>query len=162
MKTLLLLRHAKSSWKDSTQSDHERPLNKRGRETAPVVGELIAERKLTPQLMICSTAVRAETTARMIAEHSGYRGELTVTGELYPTTPSACLSVLREVEPGVESVMLVCHNPGLEELVQLLAGIYERMPTCCLVQLSLPIEDWRDLTAETAAEVVDVWRPREL
>lgn len=162
MKTLLLLRHAKSSWKDDSLNDHERPLNKRGRKTALVMGEWIKQRGLLPELIVSSTALRAQHTARLIAEHSGFGGELQFNAELYPTTPAGCVSVLRDVGADIDSVMLVGHNPGLEEFVERLTGGFERLPTCALAQLQLPIDAWNEMTAETRAELVNVWRPKEL
>ena len=83
MKTLLLLRHAKSSWKETESSDHDRPLNKRGRRTAPLIGEYLQAEGLLPDLILCSSAVRAHETALLVAEACSYRGEIKQIRELY-------------------------------------------------------------------------------
>lgn len=162
MKTLFLLRHAKSSWKDDALSDHERPLNKRGRATAPRMGAYLAEHELLADVIISSTAVRAKSTAELIVEHSGFKGDVHFTDELYPTTPARCLSVLQRFADEADSAMLVGHNPGLEETLCALTGRYERLPTCALARIALPVESWDDVTPSTAGELIGVWRPREL
>ena len=94
MKTLLLLRHAKSSWKDDTLTDHQRPLNKRGLATAPMMGQYLAEHGLLPDRIISSTAARAKHTAELIVEHSGFAGDLQFPDDLYPTSAGRCVSTL--------------------------------------------------------------------
>src|SRR5687767_11102467 len=83
MKTLLLLRHAKSSWKDSALDDHERPLNKRGKNDAPKMGRLLRNEDLLPDLIIASSAKRCRKTAEHVIQNSGYRGETRFCAELY-------------------------------------------------------------------------------
>ena len=96
MKTLLLLRHAKSSWKDESLTDHDRPLNKRGKKTAPLMGHLLREKNLVPDLVVSSTAVRARSTAEAAAEACGYPGEITLTDELYLATAGEILRYAQE------------------------------------------------------------------
>ena len=83
MKTLLLLRHAKSSWKDGDLDDHDRPLNKRGKRDAPRMGQLLRDQDLLPELILTSSARRCRKTAEHVIQSSGYRGETRITGELY-------------------------------------------------------------------------------
>jgi len=162
MKTLFLLRHAKSSWDDPDLPDHRRPLNKRGRKTAPLMGQFLAAEKLMPDVIISSTAVRAGQTARLIARHGEFPGSIELTDALYPTTPRRCVSVLQTVPGDAAAVMLVGHNAGMEEFVEHLSGRFERLPTCALVQLEVPIDDWAEFTLETRATLVSVWRPKEM
>ncbi len=162
MKTLLLLRHAKSSWSESGISDHDRPLNKRGLRTAPLMGAYLAEHDIVPDRIITSTAVRARDTAALIAKHSHFAGDIEETGALYPPTISRCAALLREVGDEVQPVMLVAHNPGIEEFVQSLVGHYERMPTCALAVIQVAIDHWSAFTPETQGELVAVRRPRDL
>src|SRR4029450_11617432 len=95
MKTLLVLRHAKSSWNDPALDDHERPLNKRGRRDAPRMGELVREYGLIPDIVISSDAVRARLTAEAVAEAARYTGEIMLDQHLYMASPADILSLLR-------------------------------------------------------------------
>ena len=162
MKTLLILRHAKSSWKDDALPDHDRPLNKRGKADAPHMGALLRREELLPDLILCSTAKRARTTAELAAEESGYEGELRLSRELYSFDAEPYLEALTELDNEYRSVMIVGHNPAMEELIEALAGQYERMPTAALAQIDLPIESWSDLDDEVGGRLVSLWRPREL
>ena len=162
MKTLLILRHAKSSWKNTNLSDHERPLNKRGKQDAPRMGTLLAEQNLTPDLIITSSAERALTTAELVALNSAYEEEIIVTRHLYHGDPEDYFEVLREKGDPHQCVMVVGHNPGMEALVEDLTGAYERMPTAALVQIELPIDSWASCTDELAGKLIAVWHPKEL
>ena len=162
MKTLLILRHAKSSWKDGSLPDHDRPLNKRGKADAPRMGALLRREELLPDLVLCSTAKRARTTAKLALEESGYEGELRLDRELYSFDAEPYLEALAEVGDGHRCVMVVGHNPAMEDLVEILVGHFERMPTAALAHIDLPIERWSELDEEVEGELVDLWRPREL
>jgi phosphohistidine phosphatase len=163
MKTLLVLRHAKSSWNDTALDDHERPLNKRGRWDGPRMGELVREHRLTPDIIISSDAVRARRTAEAVAEAARFAGEIVLDPRLYSASPPGILAVLRTVpETNAGTVMIVGHNPGLEELVAQLTGEQEDLPTAALAQIGLPIDRWRDLKLSTHGTLVGLWRPEEL
>ena len=162
MKTLLILRHAKSSWDNTNLSDHERPLNKRGKRDAPRMGTLLAEQNLTPDLIISSSAERALTTAELVALNSGYEEEIIVTRHLYHGDPEDFFEVLRDKGDPHNCVMVVGHNPGMEALVEDLTGEYERMPTASLVQIELPFASWAEWSDETVGKLIAVWRPKEL
>lgn len=162
MKTLLILRHAKSSWENASQSDHDRPLNKRGKRTAPLVGGLIRDEKIVPDLILSSTARRARETAFLVGENCGYTRAVELRAELYPTSVERCLTVLRQIDGENDCLLVVGHNPGLEEVVERLTLRFERLPTAALVQLSLDLEDWPDLSESTSATLVNLWRPREI
>lgn len=163
MKTLLLLRHAKSSWKDDSLTDHERPLNKRGKKTAPLMGHLLREKNLVPELIVSSTAVRACTTAQAAAEACGYPGEVTLTDELYLATAGEILRYAQErTEDTMGRIMLVGHNPGMEELVSMLSGQRNPFPTAALAAFELDIDSWHKLEIGVEVKLQNVWRPREL
>ena len=121
MKTLLILRHAKSSWKHPDLSDHGRPLNKRGKRDAPKIGYLLKEKDLVPDLIISSTAVRAERTAKMVAKASKYKGNVTLSDSLYAAGPDAYIDVIRNLQDKYNTVLVIGHKPGLEELVKILS-----------------------------------------
>ena len=163
MKTLMLLRHAKSSWEDKGISDHDRPLNKRGKKTAPVMGHLILEKQLVPDLILSSTAVRARTTAEAVAEACNYKNTIEHLAELYLATAGELLSeVQSRVDDGIDRVMLVAHNPGMEDLVSRLSGHPEPFPTAALAVFELGIESWRALELGVEISLLHLWRPREL
>lgn len=162
MKTLLVLRHAKSSWNEPALDDHERPLNKRGRRDAPRMGELLRESGLMPDVVISSDAVRARLTAEAMAEAAHYTGEILLDQQLYLAGPDDILSLLRRVRQNAETVMIVGHNPGLEELVEQLTGEWHDLPTAALAQIVLPIDRWRDLTSSIRGTLEGHWRPKEL
>lgn len=163
MKTLLVLRHAKSSWKNTDLEDHDRPLNKRGKKAAPQMGKLVRKEDLVPDLILSSTALRAKTTAELVAEHSKYKGEILFDRRLYLADPTGIVETLQAIdtEPAGR-VMIVGHNPGHEELVRSLTGQDERIPTAALAHIQLPIENWKELEVSMEGALVNLWRPREI
>jgi len=162
MKTLLLMRHAKSSWKDASLADHERPLNKRGRQDAPLMGHVLVDRELLPQKILCSSAVRARQTAEALRETASYPSEIDYLDRLYMAEADEYLNVLRELPDDLERVMVIGHNPGMETLLQLLSGRIEALPTAVIAHLVLPISQWAQLSSTTEGELVEIWRPKEL
>jgi phosphohistidine phosphatase len=160
---LLVLRHGKSSWADEYADDWERPLTDRGVRNATSVGQLLRRLSLVPDLMITSDAVRAQTTAQIVAEAAGYRGKLVQSSALYHATPDAVIEVLRSVpDAAARSVMIVGHNPGLEDLVSRLTGEQVDLPTAALVHLVLPLDRWSDFESSTNATAIDSWTPADL
>jgi phosphohistidine phosphatase len=162
MKTLLILRHAKSGWGDPTLADHDRPLNARGKRDAPRMGQLLADQDLTPDLIVSSTAKRARKTAAKVAEASGCKREIELNGRLYHAYPADYVHVLREVDDQHQRVLVVGHNPGLEELVATMAGEYLPMPTAALAHVVIDIDYWGDLKTSTTGRLVSLWLPKEL
>ncbi len=162
MKTLLLLRHAKSSWGDATLPDHDRPLNPRGQRDVPRMGQWMREQGLCPSLIASSTAVRAQATAQGVAEACGYRHELVSVPQLYLGCPSDYVNYLRTVGEQYPSVLVVGHNPGLEQLLELLTGVCQRFPTAALAQIMWDDLRWVDLTALPTGQLVLLQRPKML
>ena len=162
MKSLLLLRHAKSSWKNAGLDDHDRPLKKRGRRDAPRMGRLLVAEGLAPGLILTSSALRASETAAAVATACGKSAGLRSFRELYLAEPDDYALLLRELPDSNERVMVVGHNPTLEELLELLTGARETMPTAALALIELPIERWGELALDGSARLVRLWRPREL
>ncbi len=162
MKTLLLMRHAKSSWKDTNVADHERPLNKRGRNDAPRMGQLLCDRELVPQVILSSSAVRARQTAEALISTSGFQGEISYLDRLYLAEADEYIAALRELPDTVERGMAIGHNPGLESLLQMLSGQILSLPTAVIAYLVLPISQWSELNAETNGELVEIWGPKNL
>ncbi len=162
MKNLLLMRHAKSSWKFAELADHDRPLSKRGKRDAPRMGEFLREQGLIPDLIISSTAKRARKTAQAVAEQMESGVALQLVRELYFGTAQSWLQLLQSCDPSVESVLLVGHNPGMEQFLESLTCDYESLPTAAVAWVELPIESWGELSEHIAARLVHVWRPKEL
>jgi phosphohistidine phosphatase len=162
MKTLLILRHAKSSWANASLSDHDRPLKKRGKRDAPRMGRLLWEEDLVPDLIICSSARRALDTAEAAAASSGYDADIEVTRDFYHADPETYIGRLRSLPKEVDRVLIVGHNPGMEELLEQLTGVRERMPTAALAQVSLSVDGWGDIGLETGGSLVYLWLPRNL
>ena len=162
MKTLLILRHAKSSWSDANLSDHERPLNKRGKHDAPRMGKLLQAEQLTPDLIVSSTAKRAHKTAAKVADGCGYQGDIELTDSFYLGRPGNYVQYLQQVADENDSVMVGGHNPGLEALLDLLTGHDERLPTAALAQIEFDIASWREMACTPTGNLVNLWLPREL
>lgn len=163
MKTVLLMRHAKSSWKDESLDDHDRPLNKRGKKEAPRMGQLLLEEQLLPDLIVSSDAKRCRRTVEKLCEAAGYHGETHLTGELYLAPPAAYLKVLHQLPDHVSRVLLVGHNPGLEELLETFIQRYEPLTTAALAHLEFAtVERWSQFEATTHGELIKLWQPMEL
>jgi phosphohistidine phosphatase len=167
MKRVYLLRHAKSSWKDAALSDHDRPLAGRGRRAAIAMSGHLRDQGVEPQLVLCSTARRARETLARIEPALG-RAEVRVERQLYGASAGALLARLRQLPAELESVLVIGHNPGLQELALELArptptveGLTSKFPTGALATLELPSGSWRELGPGTAL-LVGFMRPRDL
>jgi len=149
MKTLLLCRHAKSSWDDPDLTDFERPLNNRGRRDGRVMGKILRDRGIVPDLILTSPANRAMTTARMIAGALEYPLDSIVVAErIYEAHPGDLIDVAASIDDDVASAMIVGHNPGLTEVASLLcAADVGSIPTSGIVCLEFPVGSWRELRA---------------
>ncbi len=145
MKTLTIVRHAKSSWSDTGLSDRERPLNKRGERDAPAMGNRIADAGIRPSLIVSSPATRAWTTARVVAEQLSYPAEfLQGENELYLASLNDLLDVVVAQDDGFNSLMIVGHNPGLTDFVNFLSpGLTSNLPTAGVVSVNIDQDDWK-------------------
>jgi phosphohistidine phosphatase len=160
---LYLLRHAKSSWKDPALADHDRPLAPRGRRAAKGIGRHLRDQGIEPALVLCSSATRARQTLERIDLR-----DARIESELYGADAGALLARLHEVPASVSSVMLIGHNPGLQELALLLARpgpavreLEAKFPTAALATLAVRGPGWSTLDRGTA-ELIDLVRPRDL
>ena len=144
MKTLTLVRHAKSSWKDSQLSDRERPLNKRGERDAPVMGKRVVDAGIRPSLIISSPAVRAWTTAKIFARALAYPMEFLQREDgLYLASLDNLLDAVATQDAGFNSLMLFAHNPGLTDFANyLVPGLSSNLPTAGVVSVNLECDDW--------------------
>jgi len=154
MKTLILVRHAKSSWNDAALPDRERPLNDRGKRDLARMCKRLAERGVKPDLIVSSPALRALATAEVIAKKLDYkRKHIAVSDRLYAGQADDLLEVMRALDDELQSVMLVGHNPELTELARHLSREITHMPTCAIAQFTFSAKSWSDIGSVTLAEV---------
>jgi phosphohistidine phosphatase len=162
MKNLLLMRHAKSSWKDDSLPDHQRPLNKRGERDAPRMGELLQEQDIRVDAILCSTAVRARETANGLLQAYTFEGEVQHFDDLYHADPETIVSILNQLPGDTGSAMVIAHNPGLDEFLELMCDEYDHMSTACVADIGFPIERWIELRPVIKGRLLHFWKPREL
>ena len=160
MKILLLMRHAKSSWKHETLADHDRPLNKRGKREAPEMGRLLREQGAVPDLIVSSTAKRARKTAAKVLQEMGGDAVIELRPELYDATPAACVAALNDLYHDAECVLIVGHNPCFEELLASLTCESRPLSTAAVARIELPISSWRALSLATKGRLTDFWEPQ--
>ncbi len=161
MKTLYLVRHAKSSWNNANLSDHDRPLNDRGEQDAPRMGKRLRKRKPQPAIIISSSAVRAETTATLLAETIGYPiSDLIIDARLYGAEPNDVVSIIHELDDGIDCAMLVGHNPTFTELINTLSGSQiQNVPTCGMAVLKFQTNTWSKIGRDKG-ELLDFDYPK--
>lgn len=171
MRTLSLLRHAKSSWDDERLTDFERPLAPRGRRAGPLMGRHMREIGLRPDLLVCSPAARTRETAALALPELGSSSlAIRFDEAIYEATATALIERLRQIRDGAWHVLLIGHNPGLQDLVPLLTGgrlsprfaaLASNLPTGALVVMALDIEDWPAI-APGCASISHAMTPRQL
>ena len=160
MKTLYILRHAKSSWNDTSLTDYERPLNERGLRTAPFMGKLMEERGLVPDVIVSSPAIRARQTAELVCEASGFEPEISFNELIYEANVGTLVAVVSELNDENGSLLLVGHNPGAESLIYYLTGEIAPMPTAALGVIELDIETWTEIDGG-CGKLKQVIRPKD-
>jgi phosphohistidine phosphatase len=174
MKTLYLLRHAKSSWDESGLEDHDRPLNARGIENATQMGRYMNKKSYAPTLVLCSSARRTVETLERLAPYLPSDHRVREERGLYLASPQQVLSIIKQADDKAESLLVVAHSPGTEGCALLLAravgareeralraSIEEKFPTAALAALELPASHWRDVAPGTGT-LTDFARPRDL
>ena len=162
MKNLLLMRHAKSSWKDVSLPDHQRPLNKRGKRDAPRMGKYLQEQGILLDAILCSTAVRARETVEGFLQEYTFEGEVEYFDDLYGADPATIISILNRLPDKVDTAMVVAHNPGLDDFLETLCDQWGHMATACVAYIRYPLEHWIDLRPVTKCELIHFWSPREI
>lgn len=146
-RTLILVRHGKSSWEDLTLPDRERPLAERGRRDAPRMGRRLALDKVQPDLILSSPACRARTTAALIAAELDGEREIVIDERLYGGDARTLLGVVAGLDDGLRCVMLVGHNPEFSELAHRLSREINEMPTCAIARLTYGAASWSAIPA---------------
>jgi phosphohistidine phosphatase len=155
VKTLFLLRHAKSSRKDQSLPDFERPLNRRGKDAAERIGRYLQREVIVPELVLSSPAVRARETIERVAKAAKWVPEVRFDQRIYEAGGLRLLEVVSQIENERKTALLVGHNPGIEELLMLLAGESMKVPTAALLKLELKSSKWAT-AADKRAKVA--WR----
>ena len=167
MKTLFLTRHAKSSWSDASLHDRDRPLNKRGLRDAPRMGQWLAQHPLQPAVMVSSPAVRAWTTAELIAQELGFStADIVTRPQIYEATPATLITLIQHFDDdavtSVDRIMMVGHNPGTTDLLNLIEGVrIDNVPTCGLAIIQFEVETWKAI-AMADATLVRFQYPKQL
>lgn len=167
MKSLLLLRHAKSSWDHPQLADHDRPLKKRGIESAKRMGHWMLAESPIPDRVLCSTAARTRETwdlVRGVWERAALTiPEVTIHSELYACSTDAIRLVIAEFGRTSQRVLVIGHNPALQDLLSQLTGVNEAFPTAALAEIDLPIDDWAQIRqSDLRGMLVRLRRPRDL
>ena len=152
MKTLYLLRHAKSSWSFDELSDQERPLNDRGRDDAPAMGQALAKRHICPDAVVSSPAVRAMSTAVLVAREMQFpHDKITVEPGIYGADVDDLLAIIKDLPDGAGSVLLVGHNPTITETANALSpSALNEMPTAAVVCLRFACDHWSEVSKANA------------
>jgi phosphohistidine phosphatase len=170
MKKLVLLRHAKSSWDDPAMEDHDRPLNKRGRKSAPLIARWLVRRRHLPDTVLCSSAARAQETVALMGSAVAGMPDPVIERALYHARPGAMLDRLAKLPRGCRTAMLVGHNPGLCDLLRQLSDgreepdlrrALEHFPTAAAAVLEIRGDDWSSI-GFGRAHFFDFASPREL
>ena len=154
MKTLYLVRHAKSSWKNQGLTDFDRPLNKRGKRDAPFMGEVLNDKKINPDFIISSSAKRAKKTATEIAAKIGFPlKKISFNDEIYEASMSTLVNLIKKLNDKYESVMIFGHNPSLTVLNNHISNHYiDNIPTCGIVALQLN-KKWNELDKNSCEQI---------
>lgn len=155
------MRHAKSSWDSAGLADFDRPLNDRGLNAAPFMGEYIARHDMLPDRIICSPAKRALQTALLIRENAGISFDIKYDERIYDAGVPHLLKTIWDIENPFSSAMIVGHNPGLEDLTQFLTNRNVIMPTAAIAVIDLEVENWKN-TDKNSGSLIDLLRPRDL
>ena len=162
MKNLLLMRHAKSSWKDTSLIDHQRPLNQRGKRDAPRMGEHLQEQGIILDAILCSTAKRARETAKRFLKEYDFDGEVFYVDDLYHASYETYITLLNQLPDNIDIAMIIAHNPGMDYFLEMVCDEYEHMPTASVAVVKFPVERWAELSEITPGELVNLWKPREI
>ena len=154
------MRHATSSWDYADLSDFERPLNERGLETAPLMGEVMKDNGFIPELIVSSPARRAQQTAEIVKTTAAFEAEIRFDERIYEASPLRLLEVVSGIEDRFSSAMIVGHNPGLEGLIRNLTGKIEPMSTAALAVVDLEIDSWSEI-GRAAGTLRKLIRPKD-
>lgn len=146
MKKLYIIRHAKSDWDNLSLSDFERPLNKRGEKDAPFMAKKLKERGVSADIIISSAALRAKTTAKIIAKELGLSKKIVYDENIYEASANTLYEVIKNIDNKYNTVMLFGHNPGLNMFIDSLVNVYDNIPTCGIVEIEFECKKWSEIS----------------
>ncbi|MEQ8625674.1 MAG: histidine phosphatase family protein [Vicingaceae bacterium] len=154
MKELYIIRHAKSSWDDDSLSDYDRPLNERGKNDAPLMGKVIRENGFLPDLIISSSANRAISTAKAIAQEVEFPTDKIVEErKIYESSTDKVIEIINKINDQFNRVFIVGHNPTFTHLIEALGGEYiGHLPTCGLAAIRFEVASWQMITADSGTQ----------
>lgn len=161
MKTLLLLRHAKSDWGDSSLRDFDRPLAPRGERDAPRMGKALRKRGVTPDFIVTSPAARARATVQAVKQAAKLAAEINFDETIYGAASAELMKLIRHLPDQSACALMIGHNPGFEDLVGRLTGSHERMPTAALACVEFDLEQWADVE-DRKGRLVWLLTPKQL
>ena len=150
MKKLFLIRHAKSSWEDSSLNDFERPLNDKGNNSANLMGNWLKNQSIIPNLIYSSTAIRAKSTAQIISKILETESIISYFDELYDCELKAILETIKQTEESAETIFLVGHNPELNDFASFIVGFDEHLPTCGIIEIWFDVQKWDDISKKNS------------
>lgn len=145
MKTLLLLRHAKSDWGDSSLRDFDRPLSSRGERDAPRIGKALRKRAVEPDFILSSPAARARATVQAVKQAAKLDAEISFDDSVYGASSSELMKIIRSLPIESACTLMVGHNPGFEDVVDRLTGEHQRMPTAALACIEFDLDQWNNV-----------------
>lgn len=150
MKKLFLIRHAKSDWSNKSLDDFDRPLNKRGKKNASLMGKLLRDKHIHPDLIISSPAYRARTTTKKIAKKINYQNDIMYNENLYEASLKTILEIVSFIEDENDEVFVISHNPGLNMLAFYLIDFNNNLPTCGILEINFECDSWREVKKNNA------------
>ncbi|WP_373033538.1 histidine phosphatase family protein [Sulfurovum sp.] len=146
MKNLYLIRHAKSDWSDESKGDFDRGLNKRGEKAILTMADVLKEKKIMPDFILCSAARRTKLTTQGLAKEIGYTGEIKYSDALYMAELEKVLTLIQDIDDKYDTVFIVGHNPETTELSNIMTNAYiDNVPTLGIVAIQFSIESWKEL-----------------
>ena len=159
--SLILMRHAKSDWSDGSLTDHDRPLNRRGKRDAPRMAKWLAAMHCIPELLLCSSSTRTKETASLMMDAWDTTPEIEFSRDLYHASPDAILDAVKSMAKDQTKLMVLAHNPGMAYLVSTLAGESMDMPTAAIGIFSVSCA-WYELTPKSSVRMTEFMRPKAL
>ena len=150
MKKLYIIRHAKSSWKDMTLDDFDRPLNKRGQRDAPIMGELLKKKNVQADIIVSSPALRTKITAEIMAQKVSYSKGILYLKDIYEASCEKLHEILKELDNRNNIVFIFGHNTGFIDLAHKYIGLEENIPTCGVVEIDFDCKSWSEISSDNA------------
>jgi len=161
MKKLYIIRHAKSDWNDESLDDYDRPLNSRGLKDAPLMGKFLKSKNIKPDLIVSSPALRAITTAQLIAKEVDYEKAITPNQYIYEAYVTALQEIVEYLHDSNQSVFLVGHNPGVSALAYMLCDSKENFSTCAILEIEFSCNSWMDASKENS-KIISYEYPKKI